>query len=202
MPVKNDREYRVFENIEIREEGGKPIVRGYASTFDAYDLGENADGYVYREQIMPSAFDGADMSDVVFVRDHFGQVFARTKNGLLVLKVDGHGLLAEVDLTQTEGARAMMKDIEIKNYTQMSFSFVVAEHRFEEKNKVVTRYIEKLKKVYDVSAVAFPANPRTDIGLSFRGLFNGAIEEILTERSERRKEIERLKLKARLIERS
>ena len=199
MAIRNEREYRVTGLIEIRKEGEKPIVRGYASTFDPYTLFDDGD-YTWREQIMPGAFDGADMSDVVFLRDHTGQVYARTKNGLLVLSVDGHGLLSEVDLTQTEAARAMMQEIEIGNYTQMSFAFTVAEDRYEEKDRVVTRYIERIKKIYDVSAVAFPANPGTDIGLSYRDLFNGAIDGILTERSERRKAIEKLKLKIKLME--
>lgn len=199
MPIRNDREYRISDKIEIREENEKVIVRGYASTFDPYTLFEDPDGYTWREQIMPDAFNEADLSDVVFLRDHSGQVYARTSNGLLVLRVDGHGLLAETDLTQTEAAREMMKDIQIGNYTQMSFSFIVAEDRYEEKDRVVTRYIEKIKKVYDVSAVAFPANPGTDIGLSYRGLFDGAIKEIQTERSERKRAIEKLRLKIKLI---
>lgn len=199
MAIKENREYRFSDPFEIREEGEKEIVRGYASTFDPYTLYQG-DDYTLREQIMPTAFDGADMSDIVFLRDHTGQVYARTKNGLLVVRADGHGLLTEVDLTKTEAARAMMEDIRIGNYSQMSFSFTVAEDRFEEKDGVITRYIEKMKKVYDVSAVAFPANPGTNIGLSYRSLFDGAIEEILTERSERRKALEKLKLKLKLME--
>ena len=202
MAVRNDREYRFSGQFEIREEGEKPMVRGYASTFDVYKLFEDSEGYEWREQIMPGAFEGADMSDVVFLRDHTGQVYARTKNGLLVLNVDGHGLLTEVDLNQTEAAREMRKDIELGNYSQMSFSFVVAEDRWEQKDKVITRYIERIKKLFDVSAVAFPANPGTSIGLSYRDLFNGEIERIKAERLKAIQERERLKLKLRLIERS
>jgi hypothetical protein len=33
-----------------------------------------------------------------------------------------------------------------------------------------------MKKLFDVSAVAFPANPFTDIGISARDRFNGVIE--------------------------
>ena len=200
MAIKNNREYRNTGPLEIRKDGVNPIVRGYASTFDPYTLGVEGE-YTWREQIMPDAFEGADLSDVIFVRDHSGQVFARTSNGLLVLNVDGHGLLAEADLNKTDGARGMMMDIEVGNYTQMSFSFVVAQDRYEERDRVITRYIEKVKKVFDVSAVAFPANPGTSIGLSYRDLFHGEMDRILTERSERQKAIERLKLKIKLMER-
>lgn len=204
MPVRNDREYRFSGPFEIRKDGEKPIVRGYASTFDSYKLWEDPDGYEWREQIMPGAFDGADLSDVIFCRDHKPPVFARTSNGYLVLSVDGHGLLTEVDLTHTAAAREMMEDIEVGNYSQMSFSFVVDKDgdRYEQKGKVITRYIDHLKKIFDVSAVAFPANPGTSIGLSYRDLFNGEIERIKAERLKAIQERERLKLRLRLIERS
>ena len=73
MPIKNDREYRAF-NIEKREknkEGDEPsyLVAGYASTFEEYTLWEGA-GEIWRERIEPTAFDKADMSDVVFLLDH------------------------------------------------------------------------------------------------------------------------------------
>ena len=90
MPMKtNEREYRNFElrAMDVTEED-KKIVRGYASTFnDPYTLYEDAD-YTIREQVDPHAFDEADMSDVVFLRDHTGQVYARTKNGLIDISID------------------------------------------------------------------------------------------------------------------
>lgn len=199
MPVKTDREYRDFKNfnlVETRAEGdgdGSKIVEGYASTFDVYDLFEFSYGdtrEIYREQIATDAFDDTDMTDVVFLRDHEGQVFARTKNGLIALTVDDKGLFTRTDLSKTEGARQMYEDVQAKNYTQMSFAFTSdrdAEKWTEEREGdtiIYTRLIGRIKKIYDISAVGFPANPNTDIGLATRSIFDGEIEKFRAERRE------------------
>ena len=204
MAIKNDREYRnlgAFEKREKRDEGDGEksyIVTGYASTFEPYLLFED-EGMQFYERIEPTAFDNADKSDVVFLRDHEGQVLARTKNGLIELSTDAHGLFTRTDLGATEAAREMFEDIDVGNYTQMSFSFVVEPKtdRYEEQGDTITRIITRVKKIYDISAVAFPANPGTDIGVSFRSNFDGVIERRTAERlkAERMREIVRLKAK-------
>ena len=201
MPIRDDREYRNLGTFEIRAEESEKDYRvtGYASTFEPYLMFED-EGVQYFERIAPTAFDDADMSDVVFLRDHTGRVLARTKNDALRLSTDQHGLLTDTDLGLTEASREMYEDISTGNYTQMSFSFVVArdgEH-FEDSDQKVTRVIDRIAKVYDVSAVAFPANPGTDIGVSYRDLFNGEIERRRAERLKAKFERERLKLKIKL----
>ena len=181
MPIKNDREYRNLGTFEMKEES-PDTVEGYASTFDTYMLWEDPDMRFY-ERIDRNAFENTDMTDVVFLRDHAGAVLARTKNGSIQLTVDEHGLLSRTDLSLTEAARQMREDIRVGNYTQMSFSFVVDQDHIEwidDRNAV--RVIDSVRKLYDVSAVAFPANPYTDIGISARSLFDGAIEEREAER--------------------
>ena len=202
MAIKNDREYRNLGAIEIRaaQEGEEQryIVEGYASTFEPYKL-LTMDGVDYFERIEPTAFDKADMSDVVFLRDHQGRVLARTKNGSIDLEVDNIGLHQRTDLGLTGASREMFEDIQSRNYTQMSFSFIVDEDDYEEETH--TRVIKSIRKLYDISAVAFPANPGTDIGVSMRDYFNGVIEAEKAERLEaerRAKAIERLKLKIKL----
>ena len=142
----------------------------------------------WRERIEPKAFDEADMTDVVFLRDHEGRVFARTKNNTISIIPDEKGLFTITDLSRTAASREMYEDIAAGNYSQMSFAFTVAEQRFEERQEgdktIYTRIIDRIKKVYDISAVAFPANPTTDIGVSVRSVFDGAIEELRAERLE------------------
>lgn len=87
----------------------------------------------------------------------------------------------------------MYEDIETGNYQQMSFSFVVAEDHFDKDTK--TRVIDRIKKVYDISAVSFPANPGTEIGISYRDYFNGVIEAEKAERLEAEKRKLQLRLK-------
>lgn len=198
MPIKDNREYRNTGCIETRRENEKLFVTGYASTFEPYLLYES-NGAKWYEHIEPAAFDGCDMSDVVFLVDHAGTVLGRTKNGAVVLDVDERGLHVSADLSRTAKAREAFEAIEAQNYTQMSFSFIVDEDEYTQEGLNVTRRIKKLKKLYDVSAVAFPANPGTDIGVSYRDLFNGEIERIEAERRKAICERERLKLKLRLM---
>lgn len=207
MAIKNDREYRNFNSFALKRSDNKSdsfIVEGYASTFEEYTLYDFGDEE-WREKIEPEAFKDADLSDVVFLRDHAGQVFARTKNNTIALMSDDKGLFSRTNLSSTSAARGMYEDIEAGLYSQMSFAFTVAEQRFEEAmedgKRIYTRVISRIKKVYDISAVAFPANPTTDIGISTRSIFDGAIEDLRAERLERQKaenEAERQKAIVRL----
>lgn len=207
MAIKNDREYRNFNSFALKRsdnESDSFIVEGYASTFETYTLYDFGDEE-WREKIDPEAFKDADLSDVVFLRDHAGQVFARTKNNTIALMSDDKGLFSRTNLSSTSAARGMYEDIEAGLYSQMSFAFTVAEQRFEEAledgKRIYTRVISRIKKVYDISAVAFPANPTTDIGISTRSIFDGAIEDLRAERLERQKaenEAERQKAIVRL----
>lgn len=190
MPIKKNREYRNLGEFGTSDDY---MVEGYASTFDRYKM-MTIDGKDYYEQIDRHAFDEADMTDVVFLRDHAGRVLARTKNGAVELSIDDNGLHQRTNLGLTGASREMYEDIATGNYQQMSFSFVVAEDRYDKDTR--TRVIEKVSKVFDISAVAYPANPFTEIGVSARDYFNGVIEVEKAERLERAKA--KLKLKTKL----
>ena len=181
--IRDNREYRTIPLFETRkaEEGEAEsyIVEGYASTFEPYVLFEE-DGIQYKEQITPDAFKECDMSDVIFCKDHEGTVFARTRNNTLELSIDDKGLFTRTDLSKTASARAMFEEIQAGMYDQMSFAFIVREDDYDKKEHL--RTIRKVEKLFDVSAVSFPANPGTDIGVATRDYFNGVIE---IERAER-----------------
>ena len=202
--MNNEREYRFMpmEGFELRAEGRDEEdtmnVRGYASTFEEYELFE-WEGNRYCERIEPTAFDGCDMTDVVFRKDHQGTVFARTSNGALKLEVDKHGLLTDTDLSRTASAREMYDEIRAGMYTQMSFAFVVDDDEIQKDKEwhKYTRIIRHIQKLYDVSPVSFPANPGTDIYA--RSRFDGVIEEAHQELMERAKALELAKAKARAI---
>ncbi len=134
MPIKADREYRNFAlQTRAKEEGDESsfLVEGYASTFDEYQLWEDSE-MVLRERIDSKAFDEADMSDVVFLLDHTGRVYARTKNGTVQISTDEKGLFTRTDLSKTTASRQVYEDIEAGNYSQMSFAFTVDENHFGE----------------------------------------------------------------------
>jgi len=190
MAIRDNREYRSFPMVEIREEGDEPTYRveGYASTFDTYTLFEY-DGVEYKEKIDPEAFEDCDMSDVIFLRDHVGTVYARTKNKTLELSIDEKGLFTRTDLSKTAAAREMFEEIQTGMYSQMSFAFTVDAEEYDERTH--TRTIKHIKKLYDVSAVSFPANPYTDIDASTRSKFDGFIEQERAERLKRAAELEK-----------
>ena len=198
--MNNEREFRSFAQIVQRDaddldENKKYSVEGYASTFEPYTLWTTEDGVEIKEQIEPDAFAETDFSDVVFRIDHEGPVFARTSNGLISLEVDEHGLKTRIDLSKTEKARGIFEDIEAGMYPQMSFAFTVEREAWDRETH--TRHVEKIGKLYDVSAVSFPANPGTEIGVSLRDRINGEIEAETAERleAERQRLILQLRLK-------
>jgi len=198
--MKADREYRTMElralPSEVEEEK-KYIVEGYASTFEPYVL-LTMDGIDYKEQIEPTAFDDADLSDVVFRVDHEGRVYARTSAGTVEVWHDEHGLGQRTDLSRTAAARELFADIEAGNYPKMSFAFRVAEDGDTYDRKTHTRIIKRIEKVFDVSPVSFPANPGTELSVSTRDYFDGVIE---MERAERlaAEQRERQKQKIRIL---
>jgi HK97 family phage prohead protease len=178
MPIRDEREYRNFKNnFEFRAAEDETAisyeVEGLASTFDdPYLLFEYNDAFEGKkvevwEKVDRDAFKEADTSDTVFQYNHGGHVFARTKNGTLKLEANETGLEVRADHGGTQGGRDMAEEIRGGYIDKMSIGFTVAEDvtvTEEDPEKIlVTRTITKVKKLYDVSAVDFPANPNTDI---------------------------------------
>jgi HK97 family phage prohead protease len=196
MAIRDNREYRTMPMVEVRKEGEDKssfLVEGYASTFEEYVLFTDENGTEYKEKILPEAFDGTDFSDVVFLKDHQGTVFARTKNGTLELSIDDKGLFTKTDLSKTSTSRTMFEEIEAGMYTQMSFAFVVDDDEYNTKEHL--RTIRHISKLHDVSAVSFPANPTTDISVATRSRFDGFIEQEKAERLAREQRIKLLRAK-------
>lgn len=192
MAIRENREYRQAPMFEVRAaaEGEEKSyeVSGYATTFnDEYVLFES-DGIQYKEQILADAIDeNTDLSDVIFVKDHEGTVFARTRNNTLVLEKDEHGLKVRADMSKTPSAREAFEEIAAGMYDQMSFAFTVDDDEYDSTNHL--RTIRHIKKLYDTSFVSFPANPGTDIGVATRSRFDGFIEAEQAERLEREKRL-------------
>lgn len=191
---RENREYRSFPMVETRKEGDEPsfLVEGYATNFNEYVLFED-EGIEYKERILPEAFEDCDMTDVIFLKDHEGTVFARTKNNTLTLEVNENGLFTRTDLSKTSASREMYEEISTGMYSQMSFAFVVDDDEYNTTEHL--RTIRHIKKIFDVSAVSFPANPTTDISVATRSRFDGFIEQEKAERLAREQELELLKAK-------
>lgn len=196
MAIRTEREYRTIQlpDIQFRaveEDEQSYIVEGYATTFnDPYVMFE-FDGVKYKEEIDRDALLDADMSDVIFLYNHEGMVYARQANGTLQLSPNDKGLYIRADLSSTEASRQMFESIKAGLVTQMSWAFTIAEEEYDEKKHL--RRIRKVNKVYDVSAVSIPANPNTDI--SARSYWDGVIEEERRSERERAEKVERIRNK-------
>ena len=170
--IKKGREYRAVVNIAPSQEKNSYAVEGYATTWNCYELYNDGE-YRVLEQILPTALNGADLSDVILRYDHTGPVFARTSNGTLTLTTDEHGILIKADLGKTERARQMHEEIKTGMITKMSWAFTVTDDSWLEESGQSTRTIKQIGKVYDVAPVSIPANDGTEI--SARCLADGAI---------------------------
>ena len=186
MPIKDNREYRSME-LRSAEQGEEKnyVVEGYATTFDSpYELYKDGK-YIVMEQVDRNAFAEAYTDDVIFQYDHNGMVYARTRNETLKLDMDEHGLKVTADLGSTEASRGVWDAIDKGLIDRMSFAFTVTEDEYQENEQtngdvIVLRTIKKIGRLYDVSAVSFPANEQTSI--SARSKFDGVIKELEAER--------------------
>lgn len=180
-----DRMYRAFE---VRAAPDDMIVEGYALTFDQPTVMAEIEGRKYSEVISRGAFDNAEMRDVVLNFDHQGKPLARTKNGTLMLTVDGVGLRIRADLSSTAESRALYEEIKAGLIDKMSAAFTVGKENYDRETR--TRKIDGFKRLYDVAAVTFPAYESTSI--EARGLFDA---EASAERAEASRALELAKSK-------
>lgn len=209
--MKTDREYRAFEVRAENADENEKRVKGYATTFATPYTLYTDDDVEIREVIDPDAFDDTDLTDVIMQYNHEGRVFARISNGTLEVRADKpNGLLINAELGGTDLGRQVYDEIKGGYTTKMSMGFTVDRSadvwtREEIDGRTVeTRYIKRVKKLYDVSAVSIPANGSTSIeAVSVRALVDGVISEVQAERLEReRVNLERMRaeLRAKLLE--
>lgn len=199
------KEIRAF-NFEIRAEqneehghylSGRPIVYDVTTDLGWYD-----------ERIAKGALDDADLKDIRFLVNHNTDMIplARSRNNnansTMQLSVDDEGMLIRVDLdteNNTE-ARNLYSAVERGDLDGMSFMFVVGADEWDDiDSEHPTRTITKLSKVFEVSAVTFPAYEQTSI--SARGLsdaLDSAKESLENVKAEKRA-IEDKKRKIRIL---
>lgn len=184
--INEGREYRDMVLRIADDDGEEYLVEGYATVFNEPYLLWEEDGYKVYEQVDARAFDNCDMSDVIMQYNHEGRVFARMSNGTLTCRPDEHGLLTRALLGGTEIGRELFEEIKGGYTNKMSFGFLVEEdsreivENEETGEVVITRTINKVARLYDVSAVSIPANPATSIAARTYG--EGVIAEAKAER--------------------
>ena len=168
------------ENVETRtmelraadSDGDLMVLEGFAANFEQ----ETDLGY-FKEKIARGAFEGRMEDDVRYLLNHKGVPMARTSNGTLELEVREEGLYTRAVLNDTQQSKDVYKAVKRGDITSMSFAFTIAEDEIDvEKN---LRTVTKVKKLYDVSAVTYPAYPTTSI--KARDAFSAKLEEAVVE---------------------
>lgn len=168
--LKSNRMYRTFTNLKVRQEqiadeqgnqNEEMIVEGQAVTFEKETVLFKWGDTEYKEIIDRNAFQEADMSDVIFNYNHGGKVVARTRNKTLELYIDANGLNIRARLDGTEEGRRLYEEIKGGYIDRMSFSFTVKEESYNQEEHLWR--VLKVDKLYDVSAVDFPAYDTTSI---------------------------------------
>lgn len=161
-----------FEVRAKRDETHGTYLEGTPIVYDAWtDLGW------YDEQIQRGALDNTDLTDVRFLINHNTDMIplARSRNNnensTMQMTVDegGMNIRVNLDVENNSDARSLYSAVERGDIDGMSFMFVVdGELWEEEESDHPRRTITDIEKVFEVSAVTFPAYEQTSI--SARGL--------------------------------
>ena len=199
-------EIRAFD-FEVRaqadEEHGK-YIEGTPIVYDSWtDLGW------YDEMIDRGALTDTDLRDVRFLVNHNTDMIplARSRNNnansTMQMSIDeeiGMNIRVNLDVDNNAEAKALYSAIERGDISGMSFMFKVDGDRWEDlESEHPKRHIERISKVFEVSAVTFPAYEATNI--SARGLaeaLDNAKASLESVKAEKR-EIELLKLKTKIL---
>jgi uncharacterized protein len=161
--LNTEQEYRYVSAPEMvtEEREGTPVVviRGTAVFFNQLsdELG------FFREKFAPGAFDDVLNDDTVALLNHdINLLLGRTRSGTLRLMQNETGLHYEVDVPDTSTGKDTVELMKRGDISQSSFSFSIEKERWErdaDNNEI--RTVEKVRRLYDVSPVVFPAYPQT-----------------------------------------
>lgn len=199
------RDFRLTSIETRKSDEGKEelVVEGLACSFDQETVLYKGTYYEAREVIASGAFEGCDMTDVIFNCNHCGRVYARTRNGSLTLWIENDGLhMRAILMSEDEGHKELYRDVKSGLIDKMSFAFHVeeSEWKYTETNEdyeICTRTITKIDKLYDVSAVDIPAYDTTSI--SARSAFDAERERRNAESIKHAEELELEKRKLLLL---
>ena len=86
-------------------------------------------------------------------------MLGRVSSGTLRISTDKRGLFYEVDLPNTTYANDLAELMKRGDVNQSSFAFLIEQDKWEQRDGVTYRIIEKVSRLLDVSPVSQPAYP-------------------------------------------
>lgn len=163
-------------------------------------------GY-FDEVIDDGALDNADLRDVPLFVNHNSEMIplARSRRNnsnstmQLIPTENGMNFRANLDTENNSTARELKSAVDRGDIDGMSFAFSVDTDEWENLDSDhPTRHIKSISKVYEISAVTFPAYPQTSIYMSRSEADRNALENarglLENKRAEQRAEqVKRLK---------
>ena len=166
MIIGSEPEIRIFQHqVEVREAGEGTQSRRIEGIAARVNSMSQVLGGWFREIIEPGAFDGADMSDVVALKNHnVDMILARTLNKTLDISVDKEGnLVYGFDAPATTTGNDTLEEVSSGLIQHSSFAFIVDDYRWEtDESGNDVRRILRFKKIFDVSPVVNPAYLETE----------------------------------------
>ena len=207
-----NKETRAF-SFEVRAEQNEQhgtFITGTPIVFDQEtDLGW------YSETIDRDALKDTDLKDVRFLIGHnTGMIpLARSRNNnensTMQMTVNEHGMDIRVDLDTENNAesRSLYSAVKRGDMSGMSFMFIVDKDSWEDVDtEHPKRTIRSIRKVFEVSAVAFPAYEGTNIQAasegdtleSVRASLESARQQLKEERAQQAEQERRTALLERL----
>lgn len=192
-----DFEVRAEENERGKTLTGAPIVYNSRTDLGWYD-----------EIIEAGALDGTDLRDVRFLVNHNTDMIplARSRNNnenstmQMTVGEDGMTIRVDLDTENNADAKALYSAVSRGDISGMSFMFTVDGDTWEDmESDHPTRRINKISRVFEVSAVTFPAYAQTSI--QARGLSEAldSAKDSLESAKAAQRMIERQKRKIRIL---
>jgi HK97 family phage prohead protease len=164
--IDKEAERRFFAgSVDFEERDGQKdsnVIEGYAAVFnkDSEDFG----GWV--ERIAPGAFDDVLNDDAFALINHESNLVLG-RNGVNVkLTQDKVGLKYRIELPDTTVANDLRILVKSGIINKSSFAFTANEVEWkyaEDRAMPDIRTVKKMKRLYDVSPVTYPAYPDTSI---------------------------------------
>lgn len=194
------RTYGEVAEIRTLESGGTNIVSGYALKFDtlSHDFGYG-DDHVY-ETLDKRCLDETDMSNAAALINHDANMLLGRIGFNLELRTDDIGLYFEVRPTDTSYAKDLITNMQSGIIAKCSFGFVPDPNSIEWSKRADGSYlrtIKKIKQLFDVSVVTYPAYEDTESVVSQRSFEAFRAEELKNNQRDveaREQEIEIMKM--------
>lgn len=182
--LKKGEEFRAFE-FEVRanqneQHGhfieGIPIVYGVRTNMGGYD-----------EIIEAGALDNADMKDVRFLVNHDTSMIplarSRNNNDNSTMQMqaldDGLHIRVDLDIENNSESKNLYSAVKRGDVSGMSFMFRVKKAEWDDiEGPHPTRRIKEFERIFEVSAVTWPAYDQTSINVRCSNALDSAMEEL------------------------